>query len=112
MVDGDNRVAWECPYGSGIRQFITQAQYDNASQRIKKFYTPYRCASCATTIDPLAAALALPEIKALVGACNPLLNMHMWTESAVGAEIVITSVGRVRAIRQALAALTKNEGQL
>lgn len=66
----DNPIAWECPHGSGIRQFITQAQYERFSPRIKSFYKPYRCTSCTTHADQLAAAMALPEVRALVDAVN------------------------------------------
>lgn len=42
------------------------------------------------------------KVEKLRGACLPLQNLHMWTESAEDTEMVIVSVGTVRAIRAAL----------
>lgn len=31
---------------NGIRKFMTERQYQNQSDAIKKYYEPYRCANC------------------------------------------------------------------
>ena len=45
-------IAWRCT-GSGLKRFMTQNQYDAQEPGVKKWYEPFKCASCLTTPQPV-----------------------------------------------------------
>lgn len=59
-------AAWECTV-IGLKRFLTQAQYEAQTPRVKRWYVPFRCSTCAATIPApqLEAAQALIDKQAL-----------------------------------------------